>query len=141
MYIERVNNKSYLTPEQTHISQTVSKVAHCIRLALALRPKRSTSNKDLFIAISRLRENGMCVVLTHRERRRRENKLSPTPSASEGERDSRRAGEIAARKRTRPVLSQFQILKIRRLANFMHFRNIVRRIVKLQNCERVGQEL
>ena len=38
-----------------------------------------------------------------------------------------------------PVLSQFLSLKIRRLAMFVLFRNVARRILKLQNCERVGR--
>ena len=37
---------------------------------------------------------------------------------------------------TRPALLQFWSLAIRISANFMCFRNVVRRILKLQNCER-----
>ena len=40
---------------------------------------------------------------------------------------------------TRPIISQFKSLKIRRLAILMLFRNVVRDILNLQSCERVGR--
>ena len=42
---------------------------------------------------------------------------------------------------SRRTLSQFQCLMIRRSASFMQFKNVVRRILKLQNCERVRRVL
>ena len=42
---------------------------------------------------------------------------------------------------TQPALSQFHSLEMRRSANFMLLRNVVRRILKLQNWENVGQAL
>ena len=39
---------------------------------------------------------------------------------------------------SRPALSQFQSLKIRRLANLVQFKNVVRRNLKIQSFERVG---
>ena len=39
-----------------------------------------------------------------------------------------------------PALSQFQNLKIRRLANFMKLGNVERRILMLRNCEKVGRD-
>ena len=42
---------------------------------------------------------------------------------------------------TRRTFSQFQSLKIRRSANFMLFKNIARRILKLQKCEKIRREL
>ena len=41
-------------------------------------------------------------------------------------------GQLAAR----PALSHFSWLEIRRSANFMKFGNVVRRILKLQSCEK-----
>ena len=40
---------------------------------------------------------------------------------------------------TRPVLSQFLSLKVRRSANFLWFMSVVGRIVRLKSCERVGR--
>ena len=40
---------------------------------------------------------------------------------------------------TRPDLSQFESLKIRRSANFMQFRNVVRQFWSLENCAMFGQ--
>ena len=40
---------------------------------------------------------------------------------------------------SRPTLSQFHSLKIRRLSDFMKFRKDVRRILKLHSCEMVGR--
>ena len=37
----------------------------------------------------------------------------------------------------RPTFSQF--LSLRKSANFMYFRNVVRRVLKLENCENVGR--
>ena len=42
---------------------------------------------------------------------------------------------------SRPPLSYFKSLTIRRSENCMQFRNIVRRILKFRNCERVGRVL
>ena len=46
----------------------------------------------------------------------------------------------ASIERTRRTLSQFQSLAIRRPANFMKFRNVMRRVLKLPNCERARRE-
>ena len=40
---------------------------------------------------------------------------------------------------SRPALSQFQSLTIRKSTNLMKFERVVRRIWKLQSCQRVGQ--
>ena len=40
----------------------------------------------------------------------------------------------------RPTLSQFQSLDIRRSANFMRIRNVMRRILKLKSCGRVCKD-
>ena len=40
---------------------------------------------------------------------------------------------------SRLALSQLKSLKIRRSANFMNFRNVVRRTLMLKYCERVGR--
>ena len=46
------------------------------------------------------------------------------------------AGNITSR----PALSQFQSHTIGRSDDFLHFRNVVPRILKLQNCDRVGRD-
>ena len=51
-----------------------------------------------------------------------------------------RVGMFSADEIPRPALSQFWSLNIRRSANFMEFRNVVRRILKFQNYERVGRD-
>ena len=49
-----------------------------------------------------------------------------------------RSSSSSWKKNTRPALSQFQSLAIRRSANCFSFRNIVRQILKLLSCERVA---
>ena len=48
----------------------------------------------------------------------------------------RKSSKSSSGSRTQQTLSQFCSLKIRGATNFMQFRNVVRRILKLQNCER-----